>query len=133
MMFTGYFLSVMMSGKLLLVNCALFLVLNTLDGYSTWLVMKPDHYERERNPIARWVFRRLKLPAGILLFKVMILSFLGVFIAYWWSEALTLNTGLLFGNLLFIIVVLHNFRVHKRYEKHKKLMQQFLSYRVIAD
>ncbi|MDY0152150.1 MAG: DUF5658 family protein [Candidatus Cloacimonas sp.] len=41
---------------------AAFLVLNVLDGHSTYLVLKPNHFSRERNPIARWVFRKLKIP-----------------------------------------------------------------------
>ncbi|MFO8145095.1 MAG: hypothetical protein R6T89_05150 [Candidatus Syntrophosphaera sp.] len=33
---------------------AAFVVFNVLDGYSTWKVLRPDHYARELNPVARW-------------------------------------------------------------------------------
>ncbi len=108
---------ILISNTLLQVQCILFLILNALDGYSTWLVLKPDHYHRERNPIARWVFRKLKAPYSIVFFKVFLLSLLGIFFAYWWRETLTLNIGLLIGNLLYIYVVQHNFRVHRQNEK----------------
>jgi hypothetical protein len=110
----------MCSSTFLIVQCLVFSVLNILDGYTTWLVLKPDHYYRERNPIARWVFRRLKPPAAIILFKALLLSGLGVFIAYWWNEALTINLALLIGNLLFIYVVQHNYRVFKRYRRQEE-------------
>ena len=114
---------VMSNEMLLNIQCILFLLLNVLDGISTWLVMKPNHYDRERNPIARWFFRKLQAPFSIMLFKVIILSGLGVFIAYWWKEALTINIGLLIGNLLFFFVVKHNFYVYYEFEAHKRRMQ----------
>jgi hypothetical protein len=128
-----YILTGLSGEKLLLAQCMAFFILNILDGISTWLVLKPDHYERERNPIARWVFRKLKLPYAIIFFKALLLSFMGVFIAYNWKEALTINTGLLFGNLLFIFVVRHNFRVHNRYLQYERQLEKILYYKVISE
>lgn len=122
---------ILMSNTLLHVQCILFLVLNFLDGYSTWLVLKPDHYHRERNPIARWVFRKLKAPFSIVFFKVFLLSLLGIFFAYWWRESLTLNIGLLIGNLLYIYVVQHNFKVYRQNEKvNRDIAELYKRYRV---
>ena len=33
-----------------------FVILNILDGHSTWKVIQPNHLHRERNPVARWIF-----------------------------------------------------------------------------
>ena len=122
---------ILMSNTLLQVQCILFLILNALDGYSTWLVLKPDNYHRERNPIARWVFRKLKVPFSIVFFKVFLLSLLGIFFAYWWRESLTLNIGLLIGNLLYIYVVQHNFRVYRQNEKvNRDIAELYKKYQV---
>jgi hypothetical protein len=94
---------------------SLFLILNILDAHSTWLVLRPDNYHRERNPIARWVFKKLMLPMGIVLFKASILGPLSIFIMYWWNEAFTINLALLIGNLLYLYVVIHNYKVQKGY------------------
>jgi hypothetical protein len=122
----------MTGSGLLSVQCVVFIVLNILDGWSTWLVLKPDHYERERNPVARWVFRTLKLPAAVILFKAVLLSWLGVFIAYYWKEALTINIALLTGNLLFVYVVWHNFKVHRKYEQHSRFLTRIKHVKVIT-
>jgi len=47
----------------------LFVIVNIFDAHSTYLVLKPNHYHRERNPLARWVFRKLGIPQGIIIFK----------------------------------------------------------------
>lgn len=121
------------SHLLLSFQSILFLLLNVLDGWTTWLVMKPDHYDRERNPIARFVFKKLKAPASIILFKVMLLSGLGLFIIHWWRESLTLNIALLVGNLLYIYVVRHNFKVHRKYVEHEQFFENLKSYKVVVE
>lgn len=119
-MLLSILIQVLSNYVLLALQCAVFMILNTLDGYSTWLVMKPDHYERERNPIARLVFKKLKPPASIVFFKTVILACLGVFIAFWWQQSLSINIALLIGNVLFILVVKHNFRVLKKYKQRER-------------
>jgi len=131
-MFPQYIMSVLSNAKLLVFQSLVFLSLNILDGWSTWLVLKPNHYERERNPIARWVFRTLKLPAGVIFFKALLLSWLGVFIAYYHKEALTINIALLIGNLLFLYVVRHNFNVHRKYEQHTRFLNKIKYVKVIT-
>lgn len=93
----------------------LFIILNILDGHSTWSVLKPDHYHRERNPIARWIFRKLKLVPGIVTFKAVLLIFLSGCVGFYSAwDAGTINVVLLVANLLFTWVVRHNYRVAKR-------------------
>ncbi len=108
---------------ILVLQCIIFLILNVLDAHSTWLVLKPNNYHRERNPIARWVFRKLRIPRAIIIFKAVLMSFLGFYIGYWWKEALTINLGLLIGNVLFIIVVLHNYKVSRHYRKQREYLE----------
>ena len=93
----------------------LFLILNVLDGHSTWLVLKPNHYRRERNPVARWIFRKLGLPRGIVIFKAVLLAILGAaFFVYARADAFVLNVLLLVANTVFLIVVIHNYRISRR-------------------
>ena len=110
-------LNILSDKYLLIIQCTAFLVLNILDAHSTWLVLRPDNYQRERNPLARWVFRKLKIPGAIILYKALVLGFLACFISNWWREALTINIGLLVGNIMFILVVLHNYKVSRHYRK----------------
>ena len=128
-----YLLEKMSSERLLIVQCLVFIILNVLDGLSTWLVMKPNHFERERNPIARWIFRKLKMPGGIILFKSLLLGLMGVYFSRWWNEKLTLNTGLLIGNLLFFYVVLHNFKVYGKFRQQDKSLPRIITYKVISE
>ena len=103
------------STLLLVVLAVIFLLLNVLDAHSTWLVIKPHHFYREKNPIARWVFRKLGIPHGIVIFKAGLLSILilaGAFYGAW--DAFTLNIVLITADLLFTYVVVHNYRLYFR-------------------
>ncbi len=100
---------------LLLLLFVLFVLLNVLDAHSTWNVLKPDHYNRERNPVARWVFRKLGIPRGIIIFKVVLLLILAIAFAFVASSAtFTLNIILIIADLIFLLVVIHNYRICKR-------------------
>ncbi len=100
---------------LLIIFFGIFVILNVLDGHSTWLVLKPNHYRRERNPVARWIFRKLGLPRGIVIFKAVLLAILGgAFFVYAKADAFVLNVLLLVANTVFLIVVIHNYRISRR-------------------
>jgi len=101
--------------SLLVIQGLIFLILNVLDGHSTWLVLRPDNYQRERNPLARWFFRKLHLPRAIVIYKIVILAALSMMFYAYYKESLTLNIALLIGNIVLIFVVRHNYRVHRRY------------------
>lgn len=103
------------SVQLSFVLLPVFIVLNILDGHSTYQVLKPNHFEREKNPVARWVFRKLHIPTGIILFKAILLSILIPCILYYVAcDPLIINIVLLSSNLLFLLVVIHNYRVFSR-------------------
>lgn len=92
-----------------------FIILNILDGHSTFLVLKPHHYHREKNPVARWIFKKLGIPRGIIIFKTLLLVVLILAISYYAAwDALTINVTLLVADLVFLLVVLHNYRVYRR-------------------
>lgn len=92
-----------------------FIILNILDGHSTFLVLKPHHYQREKNPVARWIFKKLGIPRGIIIFKTLLLVVLILAISYYAAwDALTINVTLLVADLVFLLVVLHNYRVYRR-------------------
>ncbi len=100
---------------LLLILFCVFVLLNVLDGHSTWMVLRPNRYHRERNPVARWVFRKLGLPRGIVIFKFVLLLILGLAFAFYAaSDTFVLNIVLLVANLVFLLVVLHNYRVYRK-------------------
>jgi len=100
---------------LTLLLMAPFLVLNVLDGHSTYLVLRPQHYHREKNPIARWIFRKLKLPTGIIVFKTVILAVVIPAVCYYAAwDASTINLTMFIADLLFLWVVQHNYRVYKK-------------------
>ena len=103
------------SYPLLVGQLFVFLVLNILDGHSTWKVVKPDHYFREKNPMARWVLRKLGALRGIVVFKFVLLMFLGGILAFYGKKE-TRSLNVMFGvaNLVFLGVVINNYRVHKK-------------------
>jgi len=61
---------------------ALLTLLNLLDGYTTWHVLKPDKYHREVNPLARWIFRKLGLMNGIIVAETLWISFYTLLLAF---------------------------------------------------
>lgn len=96
-----------------------FVVLNILDGHSTYLVMKPCFFYRERNPVARFIFKKLGIPRGIIIFKALLLAMLAPAIGFYAAyETLTLSIVLLVADLLFLYVVIHNYRVWRRLQNY---------------
>ena len=96
----------------------IFLLLNILDAHSTWLVVSPNHYYREKNIFARYFFKRFGIVAGIVTFKILLLSILGLLIWFYvLPEYLSLNISILIGNAIFTLVVLNNYRIYRRISK----------------
>lgn len=88
-------------------------VLNVLDGVSTWKVVRPKHLHRERNPVARWIFAKLGLLPGILLAEFLWISaitavvFLLGSLPVWGYVVLAL---LFIGIAIFTWIVLNNLK-----------------------
>ena len=101
---------------------ALFVLLNALDGHSTYLVMRPNHYKRERNPVARYFFRKIGIPNGIIIFKAVLLAILMPAMGFYaGNDAFTINIVLLVFNILFALVVIHNYRLYIKIKGWSKL------------
>jgi hypothetical protein len=54
----------------------IYVVLNIFDGITTWIILRPDHFNREMNPIARWIFIKLGIPRGIIITEMAVISLL---------------------------------------------------------
>jgi hypothetical protein len=93
----------------------IFVILNILDGHSTYIVLRPNHYAREKNPVAKWVFRKLGILRGIIIWKTLLLSAL-IYLMFtqYLTEPYMLNIILLVANVFFLWVVVHNYRVHRK-------------------
>ncbi len=103
----------------------IFVALNILDGHSTWKVIQPNNYHRERNPLARWIFRKLGLPRGIVVFKAGLLLILGGAFAYYAKkDTRTLNVTLGVANLIFLAVVIHNYRVYTKINTRREMQRK---------
>ncbi len=113
---------------LLAVQFLIFVILNVLDGHSTWKVIQPDHFHRERNPVARWCFHKLGLPRGIVIFKAGLMLILGsAFAILAKKETRVLNVVLAVANVVFIAVVIHNYRVYKKVKLQREIRRELTS------
>lgn len=98
----------------------LFLILNILDGHSTYLVVSKTSLKSEKNPIARWIFKKLGLLKGIFFLKFisLVLTIL-IFLNYKLIKD-EINIILAAGNLFYLFVVINNYRNYKKYQKFIK-------------
>jgi len=91
----------------------ILVVLNVLDGVSTWKVVRPKHLYRERNPVARWIFAKLGLLPGILVAEFLWISTITLVVLLlgslpvWGYIVLAL---LFIGIVIFTWIVLNNFK-----------------------
>ena len=104
---------------------AILVALNVLDGVSTWQVLKPNHYHRERNPLARWMFMKLGLTRGVLLAEVLWIGFIGAVFFLTFTHpvgSVVLLVLLCVGVLIFLRVVSGNFRTWRRIRQREELL-----------
>lgn len=106
---------------------ALLVVLNSLDGFSTWKVLRPAHFHRERNRIARRLFLKLGIPRGIIVAEALWIGCLtAIFLLLRRDPVLDpLLTGLLaIGVTIFSWVVISNFREVRKMNSHARAAKQ---------
>lgn len=100
-------------------------VLNILDGVSTWIVVRPNHYHRERNPLARWIFTKLGITKGIILSETLWIGFIsGIFFLLFRHPFLSsvLLILLCLGVLIFLQVVSGNIRAWQKIRQREDLL-----------
>ena len=103
-----------------LVLYLVLVALNLLDGFTTWKFVKPDHYGREANPIARWLFSKLRIPRGIIIVEGVTQALVTLFI-FWLLARNPLLTKLLlgFGIMVFGWIVQGSFGLIKKLRERR--------------
>ena len=94
-----------------------FLVLNYLDVLSTYKIVKKVGYKGERNPIARWLIKRYGALKGLLILKSIIIFIIPLIFWSYAESPLYLNITLGFIDIVYLYVVLNNFRIFKKVPK----------------
>ncbi len=110
---------------LLWILLPLYILLNLLDAISTWLVVKPDKYAQEINPLARWLFIRLGLFRGLLVAETLNLGIFTPLIIILAAFFPVLATILLaMAVAVYAVIVVNNFRVWHRQKAKQSAIGQ---------
>jgi len=111
---------------LLLVLYLVLLVLNLLDGISTWIFVRPDHYEREANPVARWMFKKLGITLGIILAELLWLGVVTLLYVFVFQDYKLLGTVLMgVGVVVWAYIIPGNIRYCLRLRQKLKQDEHF--------
>ena len=104
----------------------IFFILNILDGHSTYRVVSIGSYKNEKNPIARFLIKKLGVLKGIILIKM--LSILTVFIMLFkYSKMFTkeFNITMLIADIFYTWVVVHNYKnLYKMIDRQERLYKK---------
>jgi hypothetical protein len=95
-------------------------ILNILDGYSTYLVVKNGSLKNEKNPIARLIFKKMGLSKGIILAKSIILISLFVYYNLYKTSDIVTIISLSAMNILYMLVVINNYKIYFSIKKNRK-------------
>jgi len=96
------------------INILGFILLNFLDAHSTYLVVKKSNLKSEKNPIARFIFRKMGIIKGMFFLKMIIIFLIPLMIWTYREDPKSINYLLLFVNFLYTAVVTNNYRIDKR-------------------
>lgn len=92
-----------------------YLLLNVLDGLTTWIIIRPDKFHREANPLARWLFIKLGIPRGIIIVEGVVLSLLTLVIFLVLGRSPLVAYILLgIGDLIFLWIVVGSFGLMRK-------------------
>lgn len=98
-----------------------YLVLNILDGLTTWIIIRPDKFHREANPIARWLFIKMGIPRGIIIVEGVVLALLTLVVFWLLGRSPVLAYVLLvIGNMIFGWIVVTSFGLMRKLKNRKK-------------
>jgi len=101
----------------------IFLIMNILDACTTYLVVTNSSLRSEKNPLARFFFKKLGLLKGILLLKsCSILLIIFMFICYKLIKS-DINLILIIANFVYLIIVLNNYHSYRKIKKRMEINQ----------
>jgi len=98
-----------------------YLLLNVLDGLTTWIIIRPDKFHREANPLARWLFVKMGIPRGIIIVEGVVLSLLTLVIFWLRGHNPLLSYILLgIGDLIFMWIVVGSFGLMSKLKQREQ-------------
>ena len=98
-----------------------YLLLNVLDGLTTWIIIRPDKFHREANPVARWLFIKLGIPRGIIIVEGVVQGLMTLLI-FWllgtipWMAYTVLGVG----NAIFGWIVIGSLKIIRDLRKRER-------------
>ena len=102
----------------------LLVLLNVLDGISTWKVVKRGSNKNEKNPLARFLFNLMgPIPAMIILKGIAIMIILYISINYQDFEP-EVHTLIIILNAIYLYIVLHNYKVLRIMKSRRTFSQK---------
>ena len=116
-----------MSLLLLTLLSLIYIVLNILDGHSTFNVVKLSSYKSEKNPIARLFIKKLGALWGIITIKLVSL-FVVLIMLYSYNRELArqFNIVMLIADVFYTYVVIHNYRnLNKMIKRRQDFLKNF--------
>jgi len=117
----------LMSLLLLTLLSLIYIVLNILDGHSTFNVVKLSSYKSEKNPIARLFIKKLGALWGIITIKLVSL-FVVLIMLYSYNRELArqFNIVMLIADVFYTYVVIHNYRnLNKMIKRRQDFLKNF--------
>lgn len=111
---------------LVIILAVIFSFLNILDGHSTYLVVSNSSLKNEKNPIARFIFRKIGLKPGIISIKSLSILVVVFALIFYKSLISELLISLSIADVLYTLVVINNYKVYKKVKKRKELNQELL-------
>ncbi|MDP8219705.1 MAG: DUF5658 family protein [Candidatus Stygibacter frigidus] len=102
----------------------LLVLLNVLDGISTWKVVKRGSNKNEKNPLARFLLNLMgPIPAMIILKGIAIIIILYISINYQDFEP-EVHTLMIILNAIYLYIVLHNYKVLRIMKSRRTFSQK---------
>jgi len=95
----------------------ILIILNILDGISTFLVIRKSSIRAEKNPLARFVFRKMGVTKGIIAIKSIIIPLLVLLLYDIKHDPDEVITALFIADLIYSYTVVNNYRVHHKLKK----------------
>ena len=110
------------SALLFLALLVIFLFLNLLDGHSTYSVIKTAGVNSEKNPLARYLFKKIGTIKGIFVIKSILIPVILLMFYLFSFKKTEINVILAIANIFYLTIVIHNYNVVKRVKRYNLMM-----------